>query len=71
MPRVKVSYRIRETAPKSEKTYSATSTAPPAAAGRTCGSVTRRKVLSGPWPSERETSSCAGSAPCSAAVTGR
>lgn len=57
MPRVNVSYRISDTAPKSDSTYSATSSPPPAAAGRSCGSVTRRNVRIGPCPSERDTSS--------------
>ncbi len=71
MPRVKVSYRISETAPKSESTYRATRTAPPAAAGRSWGSVTRQNVRSGPRPRERAASSWAGSVRRSAAATGR
>ncbi len=71
MARVKTSTRTMETAPKSERTYSATSSAPAPTAGRTWRSVTPQAVRHGPRPSERDTSSCAGSDPVSAAATGR
>ncbi len=70
MTRVNVSMRSSATAPKSDSTYSATSSPPATAAGRTCLSVTPTNVATGPRPSDRATSSAPGSARVSAAATG-
>ncbi len=71
MTRVKMSYRMSEGVPKSLRAYSATSSEPAATAGRTCRVVTVSHVAHAPRPSERATSSRAGSAPRSAATAGR
>ena len=58
---VKVSYRSKETAPKSLSTYRATSNAPDIRPGRIRGKITLPKVTQEPRPSPREDSINAGS----------
>jgi hypothetical protein len=70
MSLVSTSSRRMAGTPKSDIVYSATSRAPAAAAGLTWRSVTVANTCHWPRPSDRATSSSAGSARCSMAATG-
>ena len=65
---VNASKRIAATAPKSLSTYRPTSRAPAAIAARAWRNVTRKSTANPPRPSDRATSSCAGSTRARAAI---
>ena len=67
---VKVSKRIIAKAPYSASRCSATSSAPPVMAMRSCGSTTRKKARQAPRPRDAADCSMAGSSRLSVAAAG-